>query len=79
MSNCEAEYVAGYKATQEIIWIQDMINDLRIKDLEVTSTPLLIENDAALKLTCHEILFSARDDAQWENQCSNGQHQVQSG
>ena len=51
MSTCEAEYVAGYKATQEIIWVQNMINDLRIKDLEVTSTPLLIDNNAALKLT----------------------------
>ena len=51
MSTCEAEYVAGYKATQEIIWIQNMINDLRIKALEATSTPLLIDNNAALKLT----------------------------
>ena len=51
MSTCEAEYVAGYKATQEIIWIQNMINDLRIKGLEATSTPLLIDNNAALKLT----------------------------
>jgi hypothetical protein len=51
MSTCEAEYVAGYKATQEIIWIQNMINDLRIKSLETTSTPLLIDNNAALKLT----------------------------
>ena len=51
MSTCEAEYVAGYKATQEITWIQNMINDLRIEALEVTSTPLLIDNNAALKLT----------------------------
>lgn len=51
MSTCEAEYIAGYKATQEIIWIQNMIYDLRITDLEVTSTPLLIDNNAALKLT----------------------------
>jgi hypothetical protein len=51
MSTCEAEYVAGYKATQEIIWIQNMINDLRIRSLEATSTPLLIDNNAALKLT----------------------------
>lgn len=51
MSTCEAEYVAGYKATQEIIWIQNMINDLRIEALEATSTPLLIDNNAALKLT----------------------------
>ena len=51
MSTCEAEYVAGYKAAQEIIWIQNMINDLRIEALEVTSTPLLIDNNAALKLT----------------------------
>lgn len=51
MSTCEAEYVAGYKATQEIIWIQNMINDLRIKTLEATSTPLLIDNNAALRLT----------------------------
>ena len=51
MSTCEAEYVAGYKAAQEIIWIQNMINDLRIEGLEATSTPLLIDNNAALKLT----------------------------
>ena len=51
MSTCEAEYVAGYKASQEIIWIQNMINDLRIKTLEATSTPLLIDNNAALRLT----------------------------
>lgn len=50
-STCEAEYVAGYKATQEIIWIQNMINNLRIKGLECVSTPLLIDNDAALKLS----------------------------
>lgn len=51
MSTCEAEYVAGYKATQELIWIQNMINDLRTKGLETTLTPLLIDNNAALKLT----------------------------
>lgn len=51
MSTCEAEYVAGYKAAQEIIWIQNMINDLRIEALAATSTPLLIDNNAALKLT----------------------------
>jgi hypothetical protein len=51
MSTCEAEYIAGYKATQETIWIQNLINDLRIKSLEATSTPLLIDNNAALKLT----------------------------
>lgn len=28
-----------------------MINDLRIKTLEATSTPLLIDNNAALRLT----------------------------
>jgi hypothetical protein len=51
MSTCEAEYVAGYKATQEIIWIQNLINDLRIRSLEAKSTPLMIDNNAALKLT----------------------------
>jgi len=50
-STCEAEYIAGYKAAQEIIWIQNMINDLRIDGLKVTSTTLLIDNNAALKLT----------------------------
>lgn len=50
-STCEAEYVAGYKAVQEVIWIQNMINDLSIKDLEISPTPLLIDNNAALKLT----------------------------
>lgn len=50
-STCEAEYVAGYKAVQEIIWVQNMINDLRVKGLEIASTPLLIDNNAALKLT----------------------------
>ena len=51
MSTCEVEYVAGYKAAQEIIWIQNMINNLSIEALDVTSTPLLIDNNAALKLT----------------------------
>ena len=51
MSTCEAEYVTGYKATQEIIWIQNMINDLRIESLEATSTPLLIDNNGVLKVT----------------------------
>ena len=51
MSTCEAEYIAGYKAAQEIIWIQNMINDLRIKGFEATPTSLLIDNNAALKLT----------------------------
>ena len=50
-STCEAEYIAGYKAAQEIIWIQNMINDLRINGLKVTSTTLLIDNNAALKLS----------------------------
>lgn len=51
MSTCEAKYVAGYKATQEIIWIQNLISDLRIRSLEATSTPLLVNNNTALKLT----------------------------
>jgi hypothetical protein len=50
-STCETEYMAGYKAVQEIIWVQNMINNPRIKDLEFASTPLLIDNNAALKLT----------------------------
>jgi hypothetical protein len=33
------------------IWVQNVINNLRIKDLEFASTLLLIDNNAALKLT----------------------------
>lgn len=51
MSTCEAEYTTGYKAAQEIIWVQNMINDFSIEGLEVASTLLLIDNNAAIRLT----------------------------
>ena len=50
-STCEAEYIAGYKAAQEIIWMQNLINELNLPGLQVNNTPLFIDNNAALKLS----------------------------
>lgn len=50
-STCEAEYIAGYKAAQEIVWLQDVIRDLRIPGLSFDKTPLFIDNNGALRLS----------------------------
>eukprot|EP00253_Pinus_taeda_P003661 PITA_03661 len=44
----EAEYVAAAEATKEIVWLRKILEDLQVK--QVQSTPLMIDNTAAIKL-----------------------------
>ncbi|KAG9511488.1 hypothetical protein KCV07_g10138, partial [Aureobasidium melanogenum] len=50
-STCEAEYIAGFKAAQELLWMQNLINNLGVPDVMTLDTPLYIDNQAALKLS----------------------------
>lgn len=47
----EAEYVAGASAAQEAVWLKNFINELNLPGYKVTSVPLYIDNEAALRLT----------------------------
>lgn len=63
VSTCEAEYVAAWKASQELEWMQNLINDLELPPLRAHSavrahdtirahgTTLFIDNEGALKLS----------------------------
>eukprot|EP00253_Pinus_taeda_P005522 PITA_05522 len=47
-STTEAEYVAAVEATKEIVWLEKILEDLQVK--QVQSTPLMIDNTSAIKL-----------------------------
>eukprot|EP00253_Pinus_taeda_P010003 PITA_10003 len=47
-STTEAEYVAAAKATKEIVWLRNILEELQVK--QVQSTPLMIDNTSAIKL-----------------------------
>ncbi|KAG9512183.1 hypothetical protein KCU93_g10402, partial [Aureobasidium melanogenum] len=51
LSTCESEYVAGYKAAQELVWITGLLNELRVKDISTREVVLQMDNQAALKLS----------------------------
>jgi len=51
ISTAHAEYNAATEAAKEAVWIRNFINDLRIPGVHVTSVPLYIDNNSALKLT----------------------------
>lgn len=51
MSTCEAEYVAGYKAAQELTWMQGLIDELGVPGIQTMHTPLFIDNNSTLSLT----------------------------
>ena len=51
LSTCEAEYMAATEATKEAVWLKGLINELNLPNLAVVSVPLMIDNNAALKLT----------------------------
>eukprot|EP00253_Pinus_taeda_P036432 PITA_36432 len=48
-STTEAKYVAATEATKEIVWLRKILEDLQVK--QVHSTPLMIDNISAIKLT----------------------------
>jgi hypothetical protein len=50
-STCEAEYIAGYEAAQDLVWYKNFINELSIPGLHIKCPSLFIDNNAALKLT----------------------------
>ena len=47
-STTEAEYMAAAEATEEIVWLKKILEDLQVK--QVQSTPLMIDNTSAIKL-----------------------------
>eukprot|EP00253_Pinus_taeda_P012520 PITA_12520 len=47
-STIEVEYVAAAEATEEIVWLRKILEDLQVK--QVQSTPLMIDNTSAIKL-----------------------------
>eukprot|EP00253_Pinus_taeda_P009032 PITA_09032 len=47
-STTEAEYVAAVEATKEIVWLNKILEDLQVK--QVQSTPLMIDNTSTIKL-----------------------------
>eukprot|EP00253_Pinus_taeda_P035688 PITA_35688 len=44
----EAEYVAIAEATKEIVWLRKILEDLQVKQVQLT--PLMIDNTSAIKL-----------------------------
>lgn len=51
LATCDAEYTAAAEATQEAIYVKGFVNDLQIKDFEIKTLPLFIDNEAALSLS----------------------------
>ncbi|KAH0166409.1 hypothetical protein KCU67_g4321, partial [Aureobasidium melanogenum] len=51
LSVCEAEYVAAYKAAQELVWTQNLLEELGATDVQTKGTLLLMDNESAIKLT----------------------------
>eukprot|EP00253_Pinus_taeda_P012748 PITA_12748 len=47
-STTEAEYVAVAEAKKEIVWLRKILEDLQVKQLQLT--PLMIDNTSAIKL-----------------------------
>eukprot|EP00253_Pinus_taeda_P034579 PITA_34579 len=47
-STTEAEYMAAAKATKEIVWFKKILEDLQVKQVQLT--PLMIDNTLAIKL-----------------------------
>ena len=47
-STTEVEYVVAAEATKEIVWLNKILEDLQVK--QVQSTPLMIDNTSAIKL-----------------------------
>ena len=50
-ATCDAKYVAASEAIQEAIWVKGFVNCLSIRDFQIASIPLFIDNEAALALT----------------------------
>jgi len=44
----EEEYVAAAEATKEIVWLSKILEDLQVKQVQLT--PLMIDNTLAIKL-----------------------------
>jgi hypothetical protein len=51
LSATDAEYVAASEASKEAIWIRGFVNDLHIPGMHYDAIPLVIDNDAAQKLS----------------------------
>jgi hypothetical protein len=54
LSSCESEYMAASTASQELLWIQQLIKELFLDNLNLTAqSKLYIDNNAAIQLTRH--------------------------
>lgn len=51
MSTCEAEYIAAAEAAKEAIWLRNLLSELNIPQISLGPTTLMIDNNAAMKLT----------------------------
>ncbi|KAH0847628.1 hypothetical protein FOPE_00796 [Fonsecaea pedrosoi] len=50
-STMDAEYIAAAEAARDAVWIRNFINDLKVQGTSISTIPLLIDNNSALKLT----------------------------
>jgi hypothetical protein len=56
-SSCEAEYMAGYEAAQECIWLRALLKDIG-HDITQDATTLLCDNNAAINLSEDPLLHA---------------------
>ena len=50
LSTMEAEYIAASEAAKEATWLRNFINELELPGLNISSVPVFIDNESAVKL-----------------------------